>query len=155
MNGPVRRRGQGAAALLVALTACAGGDGPADEAAIAAADAAYAAAWLANDSVAVMATLTPDAVIVPSGRSALATPAAIRGFWWPEGGAATAVRRFDLRQEEVGGSGNLGFARGSFTLAFDYDGQSYESGGEYVSLLRKGPDGRWRISHRWWSDRPR
>jgi ketosteroid isomerase-like protein len=120
-----------------------------------AADQAYATAWLANDSEQVMATLTMDAVIVPSGMPVMEGTEAIRRFWWPEGSPPTNVTEFALVQREVGGHGDVGFVRGSFSLGFEYDGNTYSSGGEYLSLLRRAKDGSWRISHRMWSDRPR
>jgi len=121
---------------------------------IKAADQAYATAWLTNDSEQVMATLTVDAVLVPSGMPVVEGAEAIRRFWWPEGSPPTNVTEFALVQSEVGGHGDIAFVRGSFSLGFEYDGNAYSSGGEYVSLLRRVDDGSWRISHRMWSDRP-
>jgi ketosteroid isomerase-like protein len=56
---------------------------------------------------------------------------------------------------EVSGSGNLGYVRGTFRLPFEYDGNSYENQGKYVTILRKTPDGLWRISHHIWDDLPK
>lgn len=128
----------------------------ADElAAVAAADRAYAEAWLTNEPDRVMATLGRDPVIVPSGMDAVAGRESIRAFWYPPGSPATTVHRFDLAQDEVGGAGDVGFARGSFRLSFDYDGRSYESEGTYFTLLRRQDDGAWRISRRTWNDHRR
>jgi len=122
---------------------------------IKAADHAYAAAWLTNDSEQVMATLTRDAVMVPSGMQGLEGPAEIRQFWWPEGSPPTTVTEFTLVQHEVGGHGDIGFVRGSFALGFEYDGNAYSGGGQYLALLRRSRNDTWRISHRMWSDQPR
>lgn len=118
------------------------------------ADQAYVRAWLANDREQVMATLTEDAVLLPSGLAALEGSDAIREFWWPADSPPTRVTEFTAVQREVGGYGELGFVRGSFALSFTYGGSSYSSAGEYMSILRRLPDGVWRISHRMWSDRP-
>ncbi|MBT8400778.1 MAG: DUF4440 domain-containing protein [Rhodothermia bacterium] len=118
------------------------------------ADRAYADAWLSNDSSAVMATLVTDPVIVPSGMPAFEGPEAIRDFWWPENAPLTTVHQFDLEQHEVGGDGEVGFVRGSFSLAFEYAGADFTNSGEYVSVLRRSDEGTWRISHRIWSDHP-
>jgi ketosteroid isomerase-like protein len=59
-----------------------------------------------------------------------------------------------MTQIEASGSGNLGYVRGTFRLAFDYDGESYENQGKYVTILRKGPGGEWRITHHIWEDIP-
>jgi len=125
-----------------------------DTGAIKAADSAYAAAWLANDSEAVMGTLTEDAVIIPSGMEAIEGATSIREFWWPADSPPTTVKEFTLDQREVGGGDGLAFVRGSFSLAFDYDGKAYASDGEYESRLRRLPDGSWRIARRMWSDHP-
>lgn len=118
------------------------------------ADRAYADAWQSNDSSAVMATLSSDPIILPSGMPAIEGSEAIRDFWWPEGAPLTTVHRFDLEQHESGGQGDFAFVRGSFLLAFEYADQDYASAGEYLSVLERREDGAWRISHRMWSDRP-
>lgn len=139
-------------------TACSGSQSSAlseaDLAEVRAADGAYAAAWLANSPEQVMATLTADGVIVPSGNPAYQGPEAIREFWWPAGSPPATVTRFDQVQREAGGSGGLAFIRGSFELVFDYEGAEYTGSGEYLSLFRRTADGSWRMSHRMWSDRP-
>ena len=126
---------------------------PADAKAIRSAAAAYEAAWLTNDPGRVMATLTEDAVIVPSGLAPISGQAAIRTFWFPPEASPTLVTRFEATQDEVGGAGDVAFVRGRFTLAFRYSGADYESAGTYLTLLRR-EGGVWRISHRMWSDRP-
>lgn len=113
---------------------------------------AYGSAWLSNDPEQVMSTLTPDAVIVPSGMSPIEGEAAIRAFWWPRDSPSTTVTQFTSAENEIGGHGDFGFVRGTFTLSFQYDGTSYSSGGTYVSLLTRLPDDTWRISYRMWSD---
>ncbi len=126
----------------------------ADLVAVRAADDAYAAAWLTNSPEQVMATLTTDGVIVPSGNPASSGPEAIREFWWPAGSPPATVTRFDQIQHEVGGSADLAFVRGGFELVFDYEGEEYTGLGEYMSLFRRMEDGSWRVSHRMWSDSP-
>ena len=44
-----------------------------------------------------------------------------------------------------------GYVRGTYSMSFEYDGQSFETEGTYLSLLRRGDRG-WRISHRTWND---
>jgi ketosteroid isomerase-like protein len=122
--------------------------------AVTAADQAYAIAWLTNDPEQVMATLVEDAVLLPSGLPAVEGDEAIREFWWPADSPPTTVVEFTVEQREVGGSEGFGFVRGSFSLGFEYDGETYASGGNYLSLLQRGSDARWRISHRMWSDSP-
>lgn len=126
-----------------------------ERAAGSAADRAYYEAWLANDTESVMATLTQDAVIVPSGMEPVEGQEAIRAFWFPPDSPPTSVKEYRFDQAEVAGSGDLAYVRGSFALALDYDGESFESEGTYLSLLRRGVDGNWRIARRAWNDHPR
>ena len=125
-----------------------------DADAIKAADQAYAAAWLTNDPARVMATLTDDALIMPSGIPAMKGAGEIRAFWWPEDSPATTVTTFDLVQQEAFGEGSFAFVRGSFVLEFQYDGRAFSGSGDYMSVLRCTPEGSWRISHRAWNDLP-
>jgi len=114
----------------------------------------YATAWLTNDADNVMATFVDEPVLSPSGLPYLEGQQAARAFWFPADSPSTIVSVFDLAEIEVSGSGTLGFVRGTFRLAFAYDGQSYENHGKYVSLLRKSEQGQWRITHHIWDDLP-
>ena len=78
---------------------------PADEVKVRAVEAAYAAAWVKNDPAAILATLWPDAVIVPPGRPPLRGVEEIRRFWWPPGGPRTTVTTFDSLVAQAGGCG--------------------------------------------------
>lgn len=131
------------------------GDGKlsdADSAAVAAADQAYAEGWLEGGADAVMSTLHEDVVIIGSGMNAREGSDAVREFWFPTNSPPTNVGHYELDQEEVGGSTDLAFVRGTFTLAFEYNGESFESEGTYLTLLRPDEMGEWRISHRTWND---
>src|SRR5262245_23414103 len=66
-----------------------------DERAIRALDSVFVAAWLRDDTTGVMNTLAPDAVLMPAGQHVLATPNAIRTFWWPSDGSRTRILTFD------------------------------------------------------------
>ena len=119
---------------------------------IRAADQAYADAWLANDSARVMATLTRDALVWPSGTPTAYRRAEIREFWFPANAAPTTVTRFVLLPREVWREGGTAMVEGVFELEFDYDGTHYKRDGQYLSRMRK-QDGKWKIAYRAWSDR--
>ncbi len=127
----------------------------ADLAAVRQAASAYSAAWLTNDADTVMATFVDEPVLSPSGLPFLEGQAAARNFWFAPDSPATTVTKFDMQQIEVSGSGSLAYARGTFSLAFEFDGASYENSGKYLTILRKGADGTWRITHHIWDDFPR
>lgn len=114
---------------------------------------AYRDGWRANDSAAVMASLTPDAVLIPHhGHPEVAGAGAIQEFWWPPDSPPATVTAFDTSVDEIGGSGDVGYLRGTFSLSFDFDGQTYTSAGNFLEITRKQEDGDWLISHRIWND---
>lgn len=151
------------AALLALATASASAAplerlAPADEAKVRAANAAYVEAWRQNDPAAVLATVWPDAVLIPQGSAPVVGREAIRKFWWPPG-SRTTIRRFTFTTDEIGGDGSLAWARGTFQFDFTYESQGKNSAlanrGNYLNLFLRGPGGEWRISHRMWGDLPR
>lgn len=149
-----------AAALLVlflgACTPASNSFSSDDEAAVRDLEEAYRVAWLANDSDAVMATLAPDAVLMPAGQEPLQGERAIRAFWWPDDGSTTRIDSYRITVTEVEGSGDLAFLRGTGDIAFRYtapDGQRTDltSRAAHLSVARRGGDGQWRIARRAWS----
>lgn len=128
-------------------------DGAEREAMLAAARA-YAAAWLTNDPEQVMATFVAEPVLSPSGLPYREGQRAARDFWWPAGSPPAVITEFTMEELESGGSGDLGFVRGTFRLAFEYDGETYTNQGKYVTLLGRSDDGEWLISHHIWDDYP-
>lgn len=152
-----------AGAALLCVAACAGpGEGPgggalsaADSAGIRAAEAAYVEAWGANDPEAVLATLTRDPVLIPGGAEPVVGLAAVRAFWWPPEGPATTVTRYESSIDELGGNGDMAWARGRGEVAFTWeqDGESRDatSRAAYLMILRRDASGEWRISRRMWA----
>ena len=124
-----------------------------DLAAIQQAHFAYRDAWRANDPDAVMASLTADAVLMPHhGAPVVAGADAIRQFWFPPDSPPATVTTFDTTVDEVSGSGDVGYLRGTFSLSFEFGGQTYTNGGNFMEIARKQADGDWLISHRIWND---
>lgn len=142
-------------AVLSAADASAGELDAADMQAMRNAASAYAKAWLTNDADTVMATFVDEPVLSPSGLPYLEGQDEARAFWFPPDSPVATVNEFDMKQIEASGSGDLGYVRGTFRLAFDYDGKHYENHGKFVTILRKGSEGVWRITHHVWDDFPR
>lgn len=115
---------------------------------------AYMEAWLLNDAEAVMATFVSEPVLSPSGLPFLEGQEAARAFWWPENSPPATVTRFEYEELEATGSGDLGFVRGTFTLEFQFDGETYTNLGKYLHLVKRVPGEGWRISHHFWNDLP-
>lgn len=128
-----------------------------DERDIRALDSSYVAAWLQDDTAAVMATLAPAAVLMPGGHRPLTTPEEIRGFWWPRDGSQTRVTAFTRRIEELQGGDDLAYLRGRDSVGFSYRKDTVSlnavSKTMTLSILRRGSDGRWRISRMMWAVR--
>ena len=149
------------AGIALAILACApAGPKPfsaADEQAIRQVDSLYVAAWLRDDTAAVLRTLAPDAVLMPAGQRPLATPNEIRAFWWPTDGSRTKILTFHRVIDEIGGDRNLAWVRGTDTLTFLYDkGQTHNqlaSRSMTLAVVRRQSDGSWRISRMMWGTR--
>jgi uncharacterized protein (TIGR02246 family) len=141
---------------LLALAACGPGTGlsDADRAAIHRLDSTYVSAWLRDDTTAVLATLAPDAVLMPSGQRPLTDLEAIRGFWWPVDGSRTRITAYTTTIDELGGGPDLAYARGTGQLAFSYEKDTMRtaltSSSMTLTILRRGSNGRWRIARRMW-----
>ncbi len=130
-----------------------------DERAIRAVDSAYVAAWLRDDTSAVLRTLAADVVLMPAGQQPLASPNEIRSFWWPTDGSHTRILTFERTIDELAGEGNVAWVRGTDTLTFTYGkGQSTRQFGSRsmtLAVWRRQGDGRWRIARMMWGTRTR
>lgn len=130
----------------------------ADLQAIRSVDSAYVAAWIRDDTTGVLATLAPDAILMPAGQHPLIGTAAIRAFWWPQDGSHTKILTFVRQLDEVDGRGDVAWTRGTDTLTFTYGkgttpASAMGSRSMTLALLRRQPNGDWRISRMMWGTR--
>lgn len=133
-----------------------------DVAAVKATNAAYPAAWIANDSAGVMRVFTPDAVLMPHhGDAPVEGAAAIRNHFWPPNGGYFRVAEFRMVPAEIAGCGSVAYIRGRFTMEYTAEVNGartqYNNAGNYMMILRKQRD-QWLISRYIWDDpapRPR
>ena len=115
----------------------------------------YVAAWLAGDAERVMRTLSDDAVLIPHhGLAPVVGAKAIREWWWPANAPVTTIHRFEVTREQVGGGGSFAFVRGTQSLEWTTGVKRSRNRGNQLTLLRKGADGKWRITHQMWGDPP-
>jgi ketosteroid isomerase-like protein len=119
----------------------------------------YRRAWLANDAQAVRNTFTEDAVLLPHhGVPPVVGIEAINQFWWPADGLPTTIDILDLTYDDIGGDGVIGYVRGrskvEWTVQEHGTAERFRNEGNYLSLLRKMPDGSWKITHHMWNDPP-
>ena len=156
MPHPVRLPCVAASVLLLsACAAPAGGPLPAaDHSALLAVKSTYDPRRLPNDSA---TTLAPDAVLLPAGQQPIQGLDAIRAFWWPDDGSVTEITGYTTTTDEVDGSGDVAWPRGtaelSFTWSKDTTRLSTTSRSMSLTVYRRGADGTWRIARRVWGNR--
>jgi len=132
---------------------------PDDERSIKATIEAYRTAWLANDQRGVLRTFTDDAVLMPAhGAPAIKGMAAIEKYWFTPGGPPTTITQLDITVDELEGDGAFAYARGLDTVAWTVTENgtvhTHSHPGTYVNVMRKQPDGEWRIQLHMWDDGP-
>ena len=145
--------------LGVARAAGAAGLAPADDAKVRAVIRDYEKAWLANDEEGVLRLFTEDAVLLPHhGVEPRVGKSAARAFWFPRGGPPTTVTELTHTIDEIGGSGDIAYLRGhsrvAWTTGLNTEAKKDGNAGTLLILLRRHPDGTWRISHQMWDDPP-
>jgi uncharacterized protein (TIGR02246 family) len=125
-----------------------------DSSEIAEVRSAYVQAWLADDTAGVLATLDPNAVLLPPGRPPLEGVREIRAFWWPTDGSRTTITAFDWTLDELAGTPELAFTRGISTIAWRYEKDTVRAEqttrSANLTILTRGADGRWRILRQMW-----
>lgn len=130
---------------------------PNDERAIRALDSTYVAAWLRDDTTAVLGTLASNAVLMPAGHRPLPTPPEIRAFWWPTDGSHTKLLTFSRTIDELAGGPNIAYVRGTDSLAFTYEKggatTNQRSRSMTLSVVQRQADGQWRITRMMWGTR--
>ncbi len=130
----------------------------AQRAAVLSVDSSFVRAWLRDDTTAVLAAFSPDAVLLPPGGSPVRGREAIRDYWWPHDGSHTRIVTFTRDVLEVDGSADLAYVRADATLGWDTvkDGKeaTQSSRSQDLILYRRGADGRWRVIRQMWSTRP-
>jgi uncharacterized protein (TIGR02246 family) len=132
---------------------------PDDEAKIRGVMRDYEKSWLANDEEGVMRLFTEDAVLLPHhGVEPRVGKSAARAFWFPKGGPPTTVTELSHTIDEIGGSGDLAYLRGhsrvAWTTGTGVSARKSGNAGTVLVLLRRQPDGSWRITHQMWDDPP-
>ena len=128
-----------------------------DTAAVKAVIESYRTLWLADDTEGVLKIFTDDAVLLPHhGVAPVVGRQALKDFWWPAGTSRVKLNKLDITVDEVGGDCQLAYVRGhdaiSWTVEEGGTQKTYVNSGTYLNILRKMPEGTWRISHHMWDD---
>jgi uncharacterized protein (TIGR02246 family) len=130
---------------------------PQDITAIRAVMEAYRTSWLRGDAKGVLDTFTPDAVLLPAhGARPVIGTAAIAKYWWPPEGPPTKITKLEISIEGLDGDCRVAYVHGKDDVAWTMvvDGATKASGhpGTYLNVLRKSPNGSWRIARHMWDD---
>ena len=120
---------------------------------------AYRTAWLANDRDGVLKTFTSDAIVLPAhGAPAVIGITEIEKYWFAPGGPPTTITKLDITVDQVSGNQTLAFARGldtvGWTVTQDRTTRRHSHPGTYLNVMKKLPDGSWRIQVHMWDDGP-
>jgi uncharacterized protein (TIGR02246 family) len=119
---------------------------------------AYRTSWLQGDAKGVLNTFAEDALLLPHhGDPPVQGIAAIQNYWFGAGGPATTITELKITVEQVGGSERTAFARGldavSWTMTPEGKPlQRFSNSGTYLNVMKKLPDGCWRIQVHMWDD---
>ena len=109
---------------------------------------AYRKAWVDGDSAAVMSHVSDEFLMLSPTRT-VSGKEQIRVFWFPGGDTVYPIRKYDITNQRVYGSGEFAVAEGTSLLAWDTTVRdsviaSATSTSEYINVLRKEA-GTWKL----------
>lgn len=134
--------------LVTALPARASEDRRVDRAQIFAASAAFSAAYVAGDTLALGEVYAEDALLLPPG-ARVQGRAAIRRYFAPRPGRENLEH--SMRAHSVDFYGDTAVDVGTWSNTFRRpQGEPQRAEGTYLIVWVKGADGRWRIRHDMW-----
>jgi uncharacterized protein (TIGR02246 family) len=106
----------------------------------------------------VMRLFTPDAVLLPHhGLQPVVGSEQIRAFWFTPG-PPTSITRLDLELDDIAVREDIAIVRGrsqvDWTVQKGETLERWTNAGTFLTVLRRGTDGAWRITHHMWDDPP-
>ena len=139
--------------FVLALAACAPQvDTAADEAAIRTVDGQMVAAINAGDLDRWLGFFTEDAIMLPPNAPAVTGKEAIREFVSDLMASTDFTVSHDLGKVEVSRSGDLAYVSYAYKLTLnDPEGKPVTDRGKDISILKKQPDGMWKVVIDMWS----
>jgi uncharacterized protein (TIGR02246 family) len=129
-----------------------------DRAAIRALDSTFVRGWLSDDTNAVLSVFAADAVLLPPGSKPVRGLPAIRSYWWPVDGSHTRITSFDRHIDEIEGTRQLAFLRGTASLSWIYEKDGHQTAQTSRSidllLLARDSAGHWHVIRQMWNTLP-
>jgi uncharacterized protein (TIGR02246 family) len=117
----------------------------------------YEEAWLKGDADAVRALFTDDSVLLPphAGKPWIGLKG-LNDFWFPPNAPPTKITKLVVTLQSIGGDGQLAYTWGidevAWTTTQGGKTTSASHTGTFLNVLKKQPNGDWRISHHMWDD---
>jgi ketosteroid isomerase-like protein len=112
---------------------------------------AYRQAWIDNDTATVMGTISDDIILFLPGTTSknIEGKSNVRNFWFPPSDIQYPIRKYEITDEEIFGSGQYATAQGKSLLIWEtMKGDSVvasdTSKSYYLTILKKN-DGTWKI----------
>jgi uncharacterized protein (TIGR02246 family) len=118
----------------------------------------YQLTWLNGDSDGVRDLFTDDSVLLPphSGTPRLGREG-MNAFWFPPGTPPTRVTKLEVVINDIGGDGEIAYVWGTddVTWVTGQNGTQTTAShhGTFLNVLKKQPNGEWKISHHMWDDK--
>ena len=143
--------------LLPVLVAPNNGLSAADAAKIRQVHVRYQEAWLKGDADGVRSLFTEDCVLLPHhGDPPRVGKKEMDLFWFPPDAPPTTVTKLVLTLKSIGGDGLIAHVWGTDEVAWTtvQGGKPAVASnkGTFLNILRKQPNGEWKISHHMWDD---
>jgi len=117
----------------------------------------YEEAWLRGDAGAVRALFTDDSVLLPphAGKPWIGLKG-LNDFWFPKNAPLTKITKLVVTLQSIGGDGQLAYTWGTDEVAWTtaQGGKTTNAShtGTFLNVLKKQPNGDWKISHHMWDD---
>lgn len=117
----------------------------------------YEASWLRGDANGVRSLFTADCVLLPP--HADKPRIGHRGldeYWFPPNSPPTKITKLVVTPESIDGDGQIAYVWGTDEVAWTtvQEGKTVTAShkGMFLNILRKQPDGEWKMSHHMWDD---
>ena len=112
--------------------------------------AAFAAAMGAGQADAVSDLYTQDAVVMPPNGAMVKGRTAIVTYW--KGMLAQGKVELEVSIMAVAAQDAIGYDAGQYALVITApDGQQTKDAGKYLTVLKRGDDGKWRLAFDMWN----